>query len=418
MQILVVDIDPASSAALSGRVQEALRQVEMKKVEQLDIHPDRLEEIDPSNVMGVFIGPGSYARLEEIVSLVRTALPSTPVAVVLENEIYATEALFLRKSLSLHVMPIGDLAQIASFLIDCDTQVSNNGPASRIRGVIGMAQLKGGVGVTTLVAAFASCWAKYGLSVVAIDLDDINPQLTAWARVGTSQKNVISELLRQGEVPTNRLNEMLNPVEGYEGRLVVVGQPERYNESFHFKADVLDGAPSSAEFVTSLITHLRSEFDVVIIDLGKSWGVATFTALPQCQHVLLVTDDDGMSVRCTLDNLLRLRKESDDPDEFDLSRWSMVLNAYTGRLIIPKELAKEIRDMDLLPSESSLFTIPFSEKGRQWGAPGQSFYDLAEDSVRQVIRKVAYNLVPFRYESDTPLLGKIVKRWNNLINAA
>lgn len=415
MQIFVIDSDPATRAALSGRVQEAIRQAEIRKIEQTEISPDQIDQIDSSFVLGCLIGPGCYERITEIIEKIRSAMPAALIGIVLENEVYATEAVYLRKNLNLHVMPMGDLAQIASFVIDCETNYSSKGPGNKNRGVIGFAQLKGGVGTTSLAVAFGSCWARYGLTVAMVDLDDINPQITNWARVGLPQRTVTSELLRQGEVPGTRLNEMLHPVEGYEGRLVVVGQPEKYNESFHFKADILEGAPSSAEFIASLIASLKAEFDVVIIDLAKSWGVASFTALPLCQQVMIVTDDDGMSVRCTLDNLARLKKESDDPDEFDLARWSILLNAYTGSLISPKDLAKEIREADLLPAESNLYSIPFSEKGRQWGAPGQSLYDLAEDNVKSTIRKVAYNLVPFRYESEAPLVGKLLKKWQGFV---
>jgi len=196
--------------------------------------------------------------------------------------------------------------------------------------------------------------------------------------------------------------------------LPLLRQPESYNESFHFKADILEGAPSIAEFLYSLIETLRAEFDVVILDGGRSWGVATFSILPLCQYVLLVTDDDGMSVRRTLDGLQRLRRESDDPNEFDLQRWSLLLNGYTGALISPKELAKEVSDMELLPPESNLYTIPFSEKGRQWGAPGQTMYEVADERTLSVIRKVAYSLIPFRAEGEEKGL---VQKWKNMLGS-
>lgn len=417
MYILVVDSNLATRAALLGRMQEAVRQVQMRRIEVLEAELEQLPQFNPDEIVGIIVGPGFYQDLGNLVSKIKVTYPKSMVGVVLENETYATEAVFLRKNLDARIMPLGDMAQLASFVIDSDNLANQKSPGHKNRGVIGIAQLKGGVGATTVTAALAACWAQHGLSVCAIDFDDVNPQLTAWARVSQSHRAIVAELLKTGELPNNRLNEVLFPVEGYAGKFVVLGQPERYNESFHFKADVFEGAPSAAEFVTSMIANLRNEFDVVLIDLGKSWGISTFAALPLCQQILLVSDDDGMSVRCTLDNLQRLKRESEDPDEFDLSRWSIVLNAYTGQLINPKDLAREIREMELLPEDCSLYTVPFSEQGRQWGAPGQTFYELAEEEVKEVIRKYAFNLVPFKYE-EQPAEGqanfsKLLKKWQS-----
>lgn len=415
MQLILIDRAPETRALLIGRVNEALKQADVTKFTALELDPSKIESFEWGSACGCLIGPGCYDDLDAVSERVRMMFPSGEIAVVLENNIYSAEAVSLRRKLNVNILALGDLAQIAGFLLDCEARVVGDNAPSGGRAVIGIAHLKGGVGATTLTAAFAACWAKHGISVAAIDFDDVNPQLTAWARVGVVQRTVTAELLRAGEVPPSRVNEIVHPVEGYEGRFVVVGQPEGYNESFHFKANVLDGAPSSSEFVTSLVSTLSAEFDVVIIDMSRSWGVASFAALPLCQHVVLVTDDDGMSVRRTLDCFARLKKESDDADEFNLDRWSLILNAYTGKLISPKEIAAEIQDMELLSAQSSLFTIPFSESGRQWGAPGQSMYEAADDKTKQVIRRVACNLFPFRFEPDQGIGSKIMRKWSALV---
>jgi cellulose biosynthesis protein BcsQ len=415
MQVLLIDISPDARATLLGRSQEGLRQAEVRKVELIEADLNRLNSGVWDEAVGALIGPGCYENLEEIIEQARACLPAgSSLGVVLENEVYAAEAVILRKRLGVPIIALGDLVQIAGFILDCESRRLISAQATKNRGVVGLAQMKGGVGTTTLAVSFAACWARHGYSVAMIDLDDVNPQLTAWARVGVVQRTVTSELLRQGEVPVARINELVYPVEGFEGRLVVVGQPDNYNEGFHFKANVLDGAPSAAEFIHSLLTVLKGEFDIIVIDLARSWGVSTFASLPHCDHIALVTDDDGMSVRRSLDGLSRLRKESDDPDEFDLTKWSLILNAYTGSLVTPKDLANEAQQMDLFSAQSSLYTIPFSESGRLWGGPGQSLYDLAEPANQQVIRKVAYNLVPFRFEAEDTFANRMKKKWYNL----
>lgn len=415
MQILIIDREPATRATLRGRASLAIRQAEIRRVDLIDQDLDALATLDPNVVHGILMGPGCYELLDQIIPKVRSFLPSAPLAIVLEGEVYNNQAVNLRRHFDCKVISMSDLAQLASFCIDCEeAMVRGNGKGNR--GIFGVAQLKGGVGATSIVAALASCWARHGLSVVALDFDDINPQLTAWGRVGAAQRVTTAELLRHGKVPANRLNEIIFPVEGFEGRLNIIGQPEQYHQGFHFKADVLENAPSSSEFVASLLQALRDEVDVTIIDLSKSWGVAAFAALPFCQEILLITDDDGMSVRCTLDNLYRLRRESDDPNELDLNRWSIVLNGYTGRLISPSDLANEIEDLELLPSDANLYTIPFTERGRQWGAPGRTMFELGEDGFKHVLIQLAASLVPFRYHiPQDDLVDRVAKTWKRLI---
>ncbi len=415
MQIVIIDSIPESRALLIGRVSEAIRQTELN-ISVVELDRARIETFEWENACGCLVGPGAFEDLDEIIERVRIVFPLGHIAAVLESQTYASQAVHLHKRLNLQIVALEDLVQIASFLIDCDARKNGFGNEPKGKGVVGFCQMKGGVGCTTLAAGFAACWARHGMSVAAIDFDDVNPQLTAWARVGLVQRTVTSEFLRTGEVPASRINEMVHPVENFEGRLVVVGQPEAYNESFHFKANVLEGAPSASEFVTSLVHVLSNEFDVVVIDMGRSWGVASFATLPLCQSLMLITDDDGMSVRRTLDSFQRLRKESDDQEEFNLDRWSLVLNGFTGKLISPKEIAQEIQEMDLFSAQSNLFTVPFSDAGRQWGAPGQSFFDAADDHTKHVIKKIACNLVPFRYEAEKSLGTKLIRRVQALVS--
>jgi cellulose biosynthesis protein BcsQ len=417
MELVIFENEAGVRAAVSARLREALRQAEIEDFSIADLDSAAAASHDWSRVAGCFIGPSAFSEIDDVLATLRLVFPSGKTAIVLEPDHYARQGVLLRKRLNLTVISSADVAQMASFAIECQLSATAVQAGPRGKGIIGVCQLKGGVGATTITTALAACWARHGLSVCALDLDDVNPQLTAWARVGISQRTVAAELLRQGEVPANRINELVFPVEGFEGRLVVVGQPESYNEGFHFKANVLDGAPSSSEFINSLIGNLSSEFDVIIVDLARSWGIATFSLLTICQHILLVTDDDGMSVRRTLDGLHRMRKESDDSDEFDMSKWSLALNAYTGKLISPKDIAMEIQEMELFPSNANLFAVPFSETGRQWGAPGKSFYDLADPKTREVIRKIAGTFVPFAEQAEPAGAAKLIKYVQGLVGS-
>ena len=127
-------------------------------------------------------------------------------------------------------------------------------------------------------------------------------------------------------------------------------------------------------------------------------GWPTF-GLPRCEHVLLVTDQDPTSVRRTLECLRRLKRESDDGEEFDLSRWRLVLNASTGQGVTEGQLREQMQEMDIFPGQQNIITIPYSAKGHNWGEPGVTLYDIAESKTRSIIESAAYELIAFRTHS-------------------
>lgn len=398
MRILILDTDSSARATVVARVEEALRQAGLRRVEIIESEPAALATLvaeEPPHLC--FIGPGCYRTLEPDLARYRVIYPRVPVAVVLNNEVYAAEAVELRRVLKIRIIPIADIGQMAQFVLDCD--IPTAGPSStKNRGVISVTQLKGGVGASTVATSLAACWARNGMSVALVDLDDLNPTITDWARVGASQRRLVSESLREGQVPRYKLRELLYPVEGFNDTLRVFGQPEHYGEGFHFKADVLDGVPSISGYVSSLIEALQEEFDVVVIDTGRSWGISTFAALPMSQKVVAVVDDDALSLRRTLDNFARIHRESDDSSEFDLAKWSFCLNAFTNRVLTVDEVMEEIQNLDVFPSKVDLFTLPYSEKGREWGLSSLALFDLAEHGIRASLCEIAFNLVPFQYE--------------------
>ncbi|MCC6219894.1 MAG: ParA family protein [Deltaproteobacteria bacterium] len=417
MKILVIDSDEELRNTLVLRIQDALLQADLRRIDVVSGGFDFLGIVAKEKDLPFccFLGPGCHEHVERAIEKLRATFPTLPLALVVSNDVYAEQAVELRKYLSIRIIAVADVGQMVDFVMDCE-DLAGHTSGFKNRGVVTIAQLKGGVGGSTVAAGLAACWARHGLSVALLDFDDLNPQITQWGRVSIAQRKVVLEFLTKGAVDRERINEMVFPVEGYEGKLVVVGQPEQYQDSFHFKADVIDGAPSSAVFVGSLLNVLQEEFDIIVVDSGRSWGIATFAVLPLSKYVLLVTDDDGMSVRRSIDNLERLYKASDDESEFDLGKWSVVLNAYTGRLLSPKDLGLELHDLELFPDSAALYTIPFSEKGRQWGAPGESLYDLAEPAVVESLQKIASSMIPFRRDVEHPhLYDKVRKKIQKLV---
>ena len=401
MKVLLIDTSPESRQIVRTRLLEALRRAGLKHAQVFDGDFELLsDQVGTEPPRLAFLGPGCYQELEDSIAKLRSLHPSVPLAVVLANEIYTAEAVELRRLLPVRFMPIADIDQMALFVLDYD-QPPTGSPSAANRGVVTLVQFKGGVGATTLAAGLAACWARHDVTTAIVDLDDLNPHLTDWSRVGIAPRKLAADFLRAGVVPQHRLNELAAPVAEYNGRLFIVPQPENYSEGFHFKADVLDNAPSSAEYLRSLISALQEEYEAVIIDAGRSWGVAGFAALPLSQHVILVVDSNWTTLRRSLDNFARLCRESDDTAEFDLTRWSVVLNGYADKQLSPHEVSQELEELDLFPETIDLFTIPFSQQGQHWGNAGETLYELADPRVKSIVEEIAFHCIPFRRQHET-----------------
>ncbi len=260
--------------------------------------------------------------------------------------------------------------------------------------VIGICQLKGGVGATTLAAALGGCWARAGKTVTLVDFDDVNPHLTSWAASEASVRAAVSRALRAGIVGS--VDSISSPIPGYDGKLRVVPQPIAYHESFHYKANVLEGAASATEFVHALLLALERSSDLSLLDLGGSWGMATFAALPHCARVLCIVDDDPLSVSRSFESLRRLSAESDDGREFDFNRWSVVLNGFTNQVISPETMGMKVRQCGLFQASTEVMFVPFSAPGRDWGSAGVTFYDSADRRARIAIEKICDSIQHFQ----------------------
>lgn len=415
MRVLVLDNDPESRGLLFSRLEEALRQAEIRRAELVEGNFESLGRLiaqEPPHI--AFLGPGCYQQLEDSLARFRAVFPRVPVALVLGNEIYAAEAVELRRILSVRIMPVADIAQMAQFILDCD------GPSAtgvhRSRGVISVMQLKGGVGASTIAAALAACWARNDMSVALVDFDDLNPHLTSWANVPTPMRKATAAMLKSGDVPRYRTRELVHQHPSYGGQLGVVGQPESYSDAFHMKADVIEGAASSAVYVNSVLSALKDEFDVVVVDAGRSWGVGTFSLLPESERVVMIVDNDPLSLDRTLANFMRLYRESDDAAEFDLAKWSFVLNRFASTGVQLKDVVDAVENLELFPETVDLFPVPYVASAAHWSATDSTLFELADESAQGILRDLAYSLVPFQFNATAaPLYDRLRRSMSRLI---
>jgi cellulose biosynthesis protein BcsQ len=421
MRVFLIDPMPESRGLLLERVQEAVRRVQIKRLEILDGDFNLLREQAGGEppALGI-LGPGCYEDLESAVERFKGFFTAVPICVVLENSIYASEALELRKFISGRILPIADIAQLAQAILDVIGASTTSG--SSFGGTVGVIHVKGGVGASSLAASLAACWSTFDRQVSLIDLDDVSPLLSDWSRASLQKRRAVGELLLEGEVPRNRVDEVMAPVPGYQN-LRVVPQPVLYGEGFHFKADVIEGAPSSAQYIPSLISGLEERNDLVVIDFGRSWGVSTFSALPLCKTVLFVFDEDKTSLKRSMETLRRFYRESDDPQEFDFNRWRFILNGATNSIIKTEQAEEFISRAELRPESFPVTEIKFSITGRDWylsseGEHPHTLFEFAEPKIQNQLLNLAHSIFPFphRTVAEQPTKGGLREKLRNVVS--
>jgi hypothetical protein len=186
-----------------------------------------------------------------------------------------------------------------------------------------------------------------------------------------------------------------------------MGQPESYGDSFHFKANAISDAPSVGNFVQSLIEELRAEFDVVALDLGRSWGLGSLAALPLCNKILLVMDDDPIGKSQTLKTCERLVHQAKTESQLGIKNWNVVLNAHTGSLLSPKELQQSLEKIDIFPPNRGFFVVSYTGSGRYWGAPGTTLFEIGGRKTKNELTVMASQLAPFIRPSQTSIKDRI-----------
>lgn len=281
--------------------------------------------------------------------------------------------------------------------------------------LVAITQFKGGVGATTLALSLSAVWAQNKLSVVVVDLDYLANSVTNWALVPDHFRREFASLLKERVLTGEKLKQCLyqipnNGTPDGDQKLFVFPQPDSFSDSFVSVAE--DGAEglTMGEFYEELFKYLRRSFDVVVLDLTRSWGVCSLVASSMADEVIAVVDDDRYSLRLTLDTLTKLYHESGDGEEFDLKKWRLVVNGWSGLTMKRKEIEEDLQAG--LPGRLGFgySIIPFSIRGRSWGLTRSTLFDLSESCVQDAFKRLAYQIREYSNGAETGKIQAAIRR--------
>lgn len=180
--------------------------------------------------------------------------------------------------------------------------------------IITIANLKGGVGKTTLTAHLARFYADQGKRVLAIDLD-YQGSLSSLSAHGNTPTSRVSQLVLGKRAP-GTLKDTVYPMENappeaailtshyelarIENQVMVHWLTQREERDVrYFLADVL------------LTEYVQSAYDIILIDAAPRITTSTVQALCASTQVLIPTKLDGLSVDAVgyfMKQLLNMKK--------------------------------------------------------------------------------------------------------------
>lgn len=174
--------------------------------------------------------------------------------------------------------------------------------------VIAIANLKGGVGKSTVAQNLAVCLAHRGKNVCLVDTDIIQESSTEWGQMREKKELLSLAVISVGE--DKLMSGVLN-----------------LSEKFDFV--VVDGTPALGEITTKMM----SVADVVMIPVMPSGN--DFRALQKfllrCEDVRLVKQKQGFPIEI-----------------------AVVMNEYNEKLIVDKTIFEAVRKMEIRLLETSI----------------------------------------------------------------
>ena len=217
------------------------------------------------------------------------------------------------------------------------------------------ANLKGGVGKTSLAANFAYTMAVLGQKVLLVDVD---PQAHSSKYLGVlsrdSIKQFFEKLIKKESIEKSDLLAAIKTAE-FENATVDVLPSElglgRITESLRSLTD----NPHKA--LRKILSPLREEYDCIIIDTPPSPGLALQIALFASDEVEIVTDAEEFSVDGLHDLIAEIEYTKDEFDNEELSIGAIFINKVK-RTNIHKLYTDTIMDIADKYAIQNIYTVP------------------------------------------------------------
>lgn len=240
---------------------------------------------------------------------------------------------------------------------------------------------KGGVGVTSLVAACGDALSHGGKSTVMVDFDFETQDLSRFLRA----RPFINEplhLLLNGHSPTTREYVEECVVKLWEDPAVTgcVAPPPESDKLY-------DPHGGMARPLVATLQSLASLYSNVLIDVGALKGPLVRSLYRAANRVVLVINNDPATVFASTEKLNRIRAES-APD----AKLIVVSNTPHRRALENATLKEAFRAGSDIKRNEWGPEIPYSKTGTRWAGSGETLYSLGGESLALSINELTLAL--------------------------
>ncbi len=380
ISIVVVDKSAESRSVIINALNEcfSIDPAQLNFFPRLSIKPLAPEELKFHSVPDICI-VGPKLLLEEIVVLskIRKLLPGTSILVRVTG---------LLDSLSMveHLARLGaddilpeDISP-QELLRKIILHARNAGRAKSGKLII-IDSGKGGLGVTSLAAAFGELGLEHGKKVLLVDLDFDTQDLSRFLQVRPFLNENLGSLLNQQKPVVQELvEECLTKVWADEERLYAM-PPALDCEEIH------DSRSSALRSMISVFEILDGLFDAVIVDSGNVRGVFRKTLYRIADNLIFVVANDPASLYASAGRI------GEGLASMSPSSKLTLLQNGPKKYGLPSGLMQSelCRATKLKQGVFSHVAVPFSESASSWPGSGGTLFSRGGRTISRALRAIA-----------------------------
>lgn len=240
---------------------------------------------------------------------------------------------------------------------------------------------KGGLGVTTLVAACGDALSHAAQSTVMVDFDVETQDLSRFLRA----RPFINEplhLILNGHSPATRdyIDECVVKLWDDTVATGCVPPPPESDKLY-------DPHGGMARPLVATIQALASTYSNVLIDIGSLKGPLLRSLYRVANRVVLLMNNDPATVFASTEKLNRLRAET-APD----ARLVVVANAPQKGALPSSTLREAFRTGSEIQASEWGPEIPYSKSGARWAASGETLFSLGDTDIESSINELLVRL--------------------------
>ena len=258
---------------------------------------------------------------------------------------------------------------------------------------------KGGLGVTSTVAALGELIVDAGKSAVLIDLDFDTQDLSRFLQTRPFiNENLALILSKSRPLVQESVEQCVTQVWADEPRLCVM-QPAPELDDSH------NSANTASRLFLSVLEILDAIYDYVVVDTGNARNGLRKMLYRISDTTVFVVSNDPAALYASADRLSKIYGES--PGNCDIK---ILPNGPLPHALPFNVLRSELSRATGIERENILSPLPLSKTGSLWPGSGSTLYTHAKGNYRYAMEELAVQIGIIPKVRKTSIVSRIINR--------